>query len=71
MIGKVNWYSALRGFGFITAEIDGKDNQTRDYFVHRSDILSKGELKAKDKVTFDLGERDGRVKAIHVVLNGS
>lgn len=66
MIGKVNWYSVQKRFGFVTAEVDGKNDQTRDYFFHESDILSGCELKAEDKVQFELGERNGRVKAINV-----
>ena len=75
MIGRINWYSPLKKYGFITGEVEGKD-QAKEYFFHRSDIISKGELselKKNDKVRFDLGERDGRVKAINVsvVVNGS
>ena len=72
MIGRVNWYEPLKRYGFITAEGEGQD-QPKEYFFHQSDIISQGEfseLKKNDRVQFDLGERDGRVKAINVVLNG-
>lgn len=69
MIGMVDWYSSKKRFGFITAQIDGRDDQTKDYFFHETDILSNCELKAGDKVQFELGERNGRVKAINVGIN--
>jgi cold shock CspA family protein len=74
MIGRINWYSPLKKYGFVTLENDGKD-QPKEYFFHRSDIISQGELselKKNDRVQFDLGERNGRVKAINVnvVVNG-
>jgi cold shock CspA family protein len=72
MIGRINWYSPMKKYGFITGEVDGKD-QPKEYFFHRSDIISQGELsdlKKNDRVTFDLGERNGRTKAINVTLYG-
>ena len=50
--GTVKWFSARRGYGFITDE-DGVD-----YFVHFSEIQGEGfkKLYAKQKVSFEAGE---------------
>ena len=69
MIGRINWYSPLKKYGFITAEVDGQD-EPKDYFFHKSDTLFQGEFKKNARVSFDLGERDGRVKAVNVTLYG-
>lgn len=48
--GKVKWFNAEKGFGFI--EVDGQD----DVFVHFSAIQSDGfkSLDEGQKVTFDV-----------------
>jgi len=67
--GTVNWFNAVRGFGFITP-----DDKDKDYFVHYSGIFGNGfkTLKAGDKVKFEEGEEgaggDGRVQAVGVVV---
>ena len=62
MTGKVKWFSAERGYGFINQE-DGKD-----IFVHYSSIDSKGFrcLEAGQTVQYDLASKDDRLEAIHV-----
>ncbi|MBA0747370.1 hypothetical protein Gogos_004286 [Gossypium gossypioides] len=63
-IGTVKWFSARRGFGFITPD-DGGD----DLFVHQTSILSQGFRTLSDdqpvEFSLDLGE-DGRAKAVDV-----
>lgn len=66
MIGKINWYSAEKRFGFITAKPESKEKESRDYFFHANDVLDMSVPEAGDKVSFELGERFGRVKAIKV-----
>jgi cold shock CspA family protein len=66
MLGKVSWFSVQKKFGFLTAESNAKDEQSKDYFFHQNDIVTGSEVKAEDRVQFDLGERNGRVKAINV-----
>lgn len=50
--GTVKWFSARRGYGFITDE-DGVD-----YFVHYSEIQAEGfkKLRTGQQVTFEIAE---------------
>lgn len=50
--GTVKWFSARRGYGFISDEAE------RDYFVHFSEIQTEGfrKLKPGQKVTFEATE---------------
>lgn len=50
--GTVKWFSARRGYGFISDEAE------RDYFVHFSEIQTEGfrKLKPGQKVTFEAAE---------------
>lgn len=61
--GKVKWFNAEKGYGFITTE-DGKD-----VFVHYSAIQSDG-YKTLDEgaaVEFDVAESDRGPQASNVV----
>jgi len=51
--GKVKWFNADKGFGFITPE-DG----SADLFVHHSEIKTEGyaSLDEDQAVTFDVGQ---------------
>ncbi len=52
--GKVKWFSAAKGFGFITPQEGGKD-----LFVHFSEIQSGGgyaTLNEGQEVEFDVGQ---------------
>ena len=62
MTGKVKWFSAERGYGFIRQE-DGKD-----VFVHYSEINAKGFrcLETGQTVEYDVVTKDDRQEAIHV-----
>ena len=65
--GTVKWFSARRGYGFITDE-DGTD-----YFVHFSELQMEGfkKVQAGQAVAFEIGKSgDGRVVAQHVVPEG-
>ena len=51
--GKVKWFSADKGFGFITPDEGGAD-----VFVHHSEIQSSGyaSLDEGQKVSYEVGE---------------
>jgi CspA family cold shock protein len=62
MKGKVKWFNAEKGYGFIVSE-EGKD-----VFVHFSAIVAEGyrTLNEGDEVTFDVedGERGQLAKNV-------
>ena len=61
--GKVKWFNAEKGYGFITAD-DGTD-----IFVHYSAIQGEG-FKTLDEgqaVSFDVSQRDRGPQASNVV----
>jgi CspA family cold shock protein len=67
-VGVVSWFSAKKGYGFITWS-DANGNPNKDLFVHFSDIDFEGfkTLQAGARVSFDVGEnRSGVPKAIGV-----
>jgi len=62
--GKVKWFNATKGFGFIERE-DGSD-----IFVHYSAINSDGfrSLSEGQEVSFDVVEGDKGLQAANVTL---
>jgi len=70
MQGKVKWFNAGKGYGFISADETGKD-----YFVHFSAIQIDGfkTLKEGQNVSFDV-EADTRdsskERAVNVTIIG-
>ena len=59
MKGKVKWFNATKGFGFIA----GEDN--KEYFVHES-AVAEGSINENDDVTFEVEEGDKGPKAVNV-----
>ena len=57
MKGKVKWYNARKGFGFISGE-DGKD-----IFIHRTNIPEGIYLNEDDSVEFEIEETDRGLQA--------
>ena len=64
MTGKVKWFNAERGYGFITSD-EGKD-----IFVHYSAIQADGfrSLEEGQKVSFEIVESDRGQQAANVVV---
>ena len=66
-MGKIIFFSAIRGYGFISWEIDGIPQS--DLFLHFSDISMQGyKTVFKDQiVSFQIGKNNkGQDKAINV-----
>ncbi|QWC00237.1 cold-shock protein [Mycoplasmatota bacterium] len=63
MTGKVKWFNAEKGFGFITTE-DGKD-----VFAHFSQIQKDGfkSLEEGEAVSFDITEGQKGPQASNIV----
>jgi len=60
MNGKIKWYNARKGFGFVESD-DGKD-----IFVHRSAVPAGVFLNEGDKIEFETEETDKGVKAVNI-----
>ena len=62
-LGKVKWFDAKKGYGFIT-----DDKSEKDIFLHVS-ALEKSKLRVlreNQKIQFEIKEEKGRLKAINL-----
>ena len=62
-LGKVKWFNAQKGYGFIT-----DDKSERDIFLHVS-ALEKSKLRVlreNQKIEFEIKEEKGKLKAINL-----
>lgn len=61
--GKVKWFNAQKGYGFITKNEDGQD-----LFVHYSGIASEGfkSLEEGTDVEFDVTSSEKGLQAVNV-----
>tara|TARA_Y100000590_G_scaffold402700_1_gene488671 strand:- start:3241 stop:3444 length:204 start_codon:yes stop_codon:yes gene_type:complete len=62
-LGKVKWFNARKGYGFITDE----DTQ-KDIFLHVSALEESKlrTLKENQKIRFEIQEEKGKLKAINL-----
>ena len=65
MTGKVKWFKAEKGYGFITVE-----GQSKDIFVHFSAINADGykTLEEGQSVTFDIEQGAKGAQAVNVTV---
>ena len=63
--GKVKWFDARKGYGFISP-----DDQQEDVFVHHSQVQGE-DLRDGEEVEFDVEEGDKGLKAVNVQRGGS
>lgn len=68
MLGKVKWFDAEKGYGFINYD----ESKNVDVFVHYSQIVEDGYrfLEEGQEVEFDLTETDRGLQAKNVVKIG-
>jgi CspA family cold shock protein len=61
MKGKVKWYDAVKGYGFIQTDDE------KDIFLHRSGLVeSHTRLETGDTVDFEVEQRDKGPVAVRV-----
>ena len=62
-VGKVKWFNAQKGYGFIT-----DDKSEKDVFLHVS-ALEKSKLRIlreNQKIQFEIKEEKGKLKAVNL-----
>ena len=62
-LGKVKWFNAKKGYGFIT-----DDKSEKDVFLHVS-ALEKSKLRVlreNQKIQFEIEEEKGKLKAVNL-----
>ena len=65
LTGKVKWFNAQKGYGFITP-----DNGNKDVFVHISSLEKAGLriLSEGQKITFEVATNKGKTSAVNIKL---
>lgn len=63
--GKVKWFNDLKGYGFITSDMN-----SQDLYVHHSEIKKNGykTLKVGEQVEFEVADSPQGLTATNVVL---
>ena len=61
--GKVKWFNAKKGYGFIT-----DDKTKKDIFLHVSALESSKlrVLKEEQKIVYDIKEEENKLQAINI-----
>ena len=60
MKGKIKWYNARKGYGFV----EGEDE--KDVFVHNTALPAGTYLDEGDQVEYDVEDSDRGLKAVNV-----
>lgn len=63
--GKIKWFNADKGYGFIEP-----DNKSKDVFLHISALQKIGltDIKEGEKLSFELANVKGKIVAIDIKL---
>ena len=63
--GKIKWFNAVKGYGFIEP-----DNKSKDVFLHVSELAKTGltDIKEGEKLSFELANVKGKIVAIDIKL---
>ena len=61
--GKIKWFNAKKGYGFIT-----EDETNKDIFLHVSSLEDSKlrVLKEEQKIKFDIKEEKNKLQAINI-----
>ena len=61
--GRVKWFDAKKGYGFLTLEGDEKD-----VFLHVSDLEKSKfrKIRENQKIQFEIKEEKGKLKAVNL-----
>lgn len=62
--GKVKFYNRVKGWGF--AESDNPNH--KDIFIHMNHLEGMIDLQTADKISFEIEEKDGKLKGKNVRL---
>lgn len=71
--GRVRKWDPERGFGFIVQDAKNGEEGNKDIFVHRSNVVGSSptnhiDLKENCRVSYRLGEQDGRLRALEATM---
>ena len=61
--GKIKWFNADKGYGFIEP-----DDKSKDVFLHVSELAKTGltDIKEGEKLSFELENVKGKISAINI-----
>ena len=61
--GRVKWFDAKKGYGFLTLDGDEKD-----VFLHVSDLEKSKfrKIRENQKIQFEIKEEQGKLKAVNL-----
>ena len=63
--GKIKWFNADKGYGFIEP-----DDKSKDVFLHVSELAKTGltDIEEGEKLSFELANVKGKIVAIDIKL---